>query len=286
MNILPLTDFKFEEIYKAFSEAFQDYDFQLTKNELKNMLQRRGFVADLSFAAVEGDTIVSFTLNGIGLFNNLKTAYDTGTGTIPAFRGKSLATKIFEYSLPYLKKAGINQYLLEVLQHNSKAVKIYKNIGFEVSREFNYFVKETTGINFRNKQFNNSIMCQLIDFEQCGLLTSQMEFNPSWQNSFEAIGRQADKFISIGAFIDEMFVGYCITEPQSGDITQLLVKSDHRRKGAGTILLKNALKHNKCNSIKLINADVECQSLTSFLANFSVRASGKQFEMIKQLNEK
>jgi len=51
-----------------------------------------------------------------------------------------LATKIFEYSIPFLKKANVSQYLLEVLQHNTKAVSVYKKIGFEVSREFNYFI--------------------------------------------------------------------------------------------------------------------------------------------------
>jgi ribosomal protein S18 acetylase RimI-like enzyme len=106
------------------------------------MLKRRGFNPDLSFAAFDNNEIVSFTFNGIGNFNGIPTAYDTGTGTLKSHRGKGLATQIFEYSIPYLREAGIRQYLLEVLQHNTKAVSVYKNLGFKTSREFNYFAQK------------------------------------------------------------------------------------------------------------------------------------------------
>ena len=86
---------------------------------------------------LNGNKIVAFTLNGIGYFNRIPTAYDTGTGTLKNYRGKGLATKIFEYSIPYLKSANVKQYLLEVLQYNTKAVSVYRKLGFEVIREFN-----------------------------------------------------------------------------------------------------------------------------------------------------
>ncbi len=104
---------------KNLSQAFADYEFQPNAEELRTMWKRRGFDPELSFAAFEGSTIVAFTLNGIGTFSGIRMAYDTGTGTLPAYRGQGLATKIFNYSIPYLKEANINHYLLEVLQHNT-----------------------------------------------------------------------------------------------------------------------------------------------------------------------
>lgn len=44
------------------------------------MLPRRGYEPRLSFAVFDEGRIVAFTLNGIGLFNGVKTAYDTGPG--------------------------------------------------------------------------------------------------------------------------------------------------------------------------------------------------------------
>jgi GNAT superfamily N-acetyltransferase len=93
MQIKSLTKIDFNTIFKAFNQVF---------------------------AAFDSNEIVSFTLNGIGNFNGIPTAYDTGT--LKEYRGKGLATQIFEYSIPYLKEMNIQQYLLEVLQHNTKAV--------------------------------------------------------------------------------------------------------------------------------------------------------------------
>lgn len=43
------------------------------------MLVRRGYNPDLSYAAFDGNAIVSFTLNRTGSFNGAPTGYDTGT---------------------------------------------------------------------------------------------------------------------------------------------------------------------------------------------------------------
>ena len=50
------------------------------------MLIRRGYVPKLSFAAFDNGKIVAFTLNGIGMFNGIRTAYDTGTETVKEYR--------------------------------------------------------------------------------------------------------------------------------------------------------------------------------------------------------
>lgn len=96
-------------------------------------------MAALSFGAFDGEKMVSFTLNGIGKYLGRLTAYDTSTGTIEAYRGQGLASGIFEHSLPFLKEAGVEQYLLEVLQDNESAIKVYKKAGFQITRSFNYF---------------------------------------------------------------------------------------------------------------------------------------------------
>ncbi len=188
-TIKPLNNISFSSIFSAFDRAFEEYEMQLNKDELNTLLRRRGFVPELSFGAFENEKLIAFTLNGIGFYNNIKTAYDTGTGTLKEYRGQGLATKIFNHSIPFLKKANVTQYLLEVLQHNSKAVSVYKNLGFEISREFNYFFRKT------------------------------------------------DDFKIIGVYKNGNLVGYSIFEPNSGDITQIAVDKNFRRKGMATIKL-------------------------------------------------
>ena len=281
MEIKPLPQTNFNTIFKAFNQAFADYEVQINREQLQAMLKRRGFNPDLSFAAFEGDEIIAFTLNGIGNFNGIPTAYDTGTGTLKDYRGKGLATKVFEYSIPYLKEKNIKQYLLEVLQHNTKAVSVYRNLGFETTREFNYFKRKNEDINNEIKTPAGSYSIQPIDIEKFDSLPDFWDFHPSWQNSFESIQRAPDGFVSLGAFAENKLIGYCVFEPVSGDITQIAVDKQHRRKGIASLLLREIIGLNKNDEIKVINTDILCPSITGFLNAKNITAIGKQFEMIK-----
>ncbi|MFC2151091.1 GNAT family N-acetyltransferase [Bacteroidota bacterium] len=278
-----LQNIDFDLLYESFKEAFVDYEMQLNKDELQRMLTRRGFVPELSFGAFDEDKMVAFTFNGIGEFNGIKTAYDTGTGTIKKYRGEGLATKIFEYSLPFLKEAGVKQYLLEVLQHNTKAVSLYKKLGFNVTREFNYFSQKIENIHLQEKNTNQHYQIKSIELTQINSLGEFHDFNPSWQNSFESIFRNSVDFKAIGAFKENQLVGYCVIEPKSGDITLLAVDKRNRRNGIGSLLFKEALKLNQYESIKFINTEIGCDSLARFLNSILIPLVGKQFEMIKQL---
>jgi len=271
------------EIFKAFNRAFEDYEMQLNREELEKMLKRRGFVPELSFGAFVNDELIAFTFNGIGTFNGKNTAYDTGTGTIKEYRGQGLATKIFTHSIPYLKDAGISQYLLEVLQHNKPAVSIYSKLGFEVTREFNYFIQNTGNISIDPGSRENKYRIEPLHLSQAKRLENFMDFNPSWQNSFESIERSPEDFIIYGSFRGDLIVGYCIFEPLSGDITQIAVSKEHRRKGIANDLLEEALKSNQLDSVKAINAEAAASSFTHFMNSKEISLKGKQFEMIKTL---
>jgi ribosomal protein S18 acetylase RimI-like enzyme len=114
-------------------------------------------------------------------------------------------------------------------------------------------------------------------------MADMWDFVPSWQNSFDAIFRKGEGFSIIGAFDKSDLVGYGIIELASGDIPQLAVAKKYRRLGIGSAILKELLKHEKNDVVKIINADCSCEALTCFLQNNGIPKSGAQFEMVKQL---
>ncbi|MDR1756367.1 MAG: GNAT family N-acetyltransferase [Culturomica sp.] len=283
MEIKSLGQTDVETIFKAFSQAFADYDVQVNREQLRAMWKRRGFSPDLSFAAFEGKEMVSFTLNGVGYFDGISTAYDTGTGTLKEHRGKGLATGIFEYAVPHLQAANIEQYLLEVLQHNTKAVAVYRKLGFEATREFNYFVWKNEELHNEVKEMDERFSVDRIEVEKYPFITDFWDFYPSWQNSFESIKRAKGDFMGWGVFFEKRLVGYVVFEPDSGDVTQIAVDKAHRRKGIASLLLREAGKFNRIATTKLLNTDVSCTSIVDFLKAKNVGISGKQFEMIKKI---
>lgn len=282
-EIKSLAGIPYQKIHQAFADAFADYEIQLSESQLEVMLKRRGWKPELSFGAFSKGRLVSFTLNGIGNFNGLRTAYDTGTGTIKSFRGKGLASAIFVHSLPFLKEAGIRQYLLEVLQHNTNAVSLYRKLGFQISREFDYFSEEVKNISPGEINLPGGIHIDLIQADQIESLQVFFDFIPSWQNSFEAISRCPEDFTTFAAYSREKIVGFCVFEPVSGDLTLLAVNPEFRRQGLGSALFARALELSKNPAIKAINLDSQHKSLGQFLRTKGVKQQGKQFEMIKAL---
>lgn len=283
MKIENLQNVSINALYEAFGRAFFDYEVQLNQTEFETMIHRRGYRADLSFGAFDNGKLVAFTLNGVGSFNNIKTVYDTGTGTINEYRGQGLATKIFNYAIPYLKKAGYKQYLLEVLQHNTKAVLIYKKLGFEITREFNYFGAKTVDIEVYTGSFYPNVHVKPIGLQDKQVLLECCDFNPSWQNNFSAVLRNMANFFCIGLCNNKELLGYAIFEPLTGDIAQLAVKKEYRRQGLGSFLMLLMVNLNKHHSIKILNCETSCISITAFLESFNIQLKGKQYEMLKHL---
>ena len=269
-------------LYDAFREAFAEYELQLSSDELTDMLTRRGFCPELSFGAFVDGRLVSFIFNGTGYYHQRFTAYDTGTATLKEFRGRGLVTKLFNHGLPFLAAAGVTCYLLEVLQHNHKAVSVYQSLGLSVSREFGYFSQSTSAL-VLPEAARDRFVVRRIDLTSWHLMEKFHDYRPSWQNDFEAVKRRFNDFVIFGLFDSDTLIGYCIFEPGSGDITQLAVHNDYRRRGGGSQLLKEAIAINRHHSIKLINAETTCESVERFLATFGIPLRGKQFEMVKLL---
>jgi len=271
-----------DTLYQVFSEAFVDYEMQLGPLELARMLQRRGFDPGLSFGAFDRGSLVAFTFNGIGRDQGIPTAYDTGTGTIKTYRGQGLAKQIFTHSIPYLKKAGIERYLLEVLQHNDKAVHLYQKLGFAILREFYYYVQKIESLRFNLRSWNSIYHMQPVDFA----LLSKADFSDfasSWQNSRSSILRGAKALKAVAIYLHGAIIAYCVFEPATGDIPSLAVSQAHRRSGLATRLLHYALNNSHSEVVKVINIPPEAEGVVAFLASVGMTPSGKQFEMVKEL---
>jgi len=284
MEIKSLDGVDSKVLYQAFVNAFTDYDAPTPdKAGFDTMLARRGFNAALSFGAFEGGELVSFTFNGTGLYNKTATAYDTGTGTIPEYRKKGLARRIFIESKPVLVSAGIKQYLLEVLQQNIKAVDLYQSLGFETVREFDYYYAPVSEISPNQVTTVSGIELQEVSEPDEGLFTTFQDFRPSWQNSFEAVNRRLNDFTIITASFKGRVIGYGILEPGSGDITQIAVEHSFRRNGIGTALLNRMLGLNRFGSVKMINIEKTCHSLRGLADSVGWKPAGSQYEMICRL---
>ena len=284
IEIQSLASMPFDQVSNAFLAAFADYGLELDKDTLSAMFKRRGANMELSFAALAKGRIVSFIINGVGCYNGRATAYDTGTGTIKEFRGLGLTDRIFNYSVDYLVKAGIEAYLLEVLTHNLPAVKIYSRQGFEISREFDCYSADNaviTGI-LRQKA-DETMTIGKISVREMERYASFMDFRPSWQNSLDSIKRNPDAFVCLMAYKGGEPVGWGVSEAAYGDISLMAVDGKHRRRGVGSRILLELVRANRIERTKVLNVDDGCVAMKDFLTQAGFKLSCRQYEMCKSL---
>jgi len=263
--IRTLTSADFDALHAAFLAAFSDYvvPFALTREQLAEMIARRGWVPEVSLGVFDGDAfedgaMVAFTLNCV----EGDCAYDTGTGVVPTHRRNGLGRDLMERSFELLRER-CSSYVLEVLEANTRAVELYRATGFEVSRTFQCWTYEFHGP---------------ATYESGGVASPlHRDVEPSWQNSDGSIARAGAHHVTLG---DDR--GYAVVFPDNGDLPQLAVRRDARRQGIGTRLLQSAAAV-AGKPLRILNIDDRAEGIAAFLEHNGAKRTVRQLEMIRPL---
>ena len=269
-------------IYKSFMEAFSDYSVNLflPYKDFEKMLVGKGFDPNISIGLFYKENLVGFILNGKRQWFGKNTAYDMGTALLPAYRNCGFSKKMVVKMIEILKEKGINQYLLEVIQNNTKAFELYKSQNFQISRDFSVFqLKDNLDIPCKSSQYTVETISNIDDnlWEE---FKSFWEILPSWQNSIDSVKAVKEVFSYVVAKDREKIIGYGIIEKKSGKIPQLAVKKDYRNQGVGRNILCELIKNTDSKLIKFINIDRKYKDMERFLENLGFTISSLQYEMI------
>jgi len=272
-----------QEIKDSFIDAFQDYSIHFSAGDISRMLQRRGYISELSFGAYHNEKLVSFIPNSIDGYNGVLTAYYVGKGTRKDYKGQGLTPQTFEFALPLLRKHGVKAYQLEVSQDNEAALKIYQKRNFKITRNFNCYHAETDLISQITAREISLVEIPLPVFMQEVKFKTIWDFNPSWQNSLNSIMRGSDNLVCTLAMNVNHIMGYIVYEPQSGDLVQLAIYPQYRERGVATALLKNAAQNCSSPTVKMLNIDDASESMNGFLKKHQFDLITKRYEMKRTL---
>ena len=118
-----------------------------------------------------------------------------------------------------------------------------------------------------------------IDIESVANAQSVCDFLPSWQNSIDSIRRGRANLTMVGAFINDTLAGYSVAERYTGNLTQIAVRREYRRRGVGSLLLRETIKGMATDFIKVLNVSSTDCHLHVFLESHNIALSGKQLDM-------
>jgi len=274
------------QIHRAFLEAFADYAMDASGTTEEGLLLRmRKNAVDygLSPGLYDGDRLVGFTLIGIDTWGGRLSAYDAGTGIVPAFREQGWAKRMFEHALPPLRERGVERFVLEVLQQNESAIKAYRKSGFEIARALKCYVGQASEL--RTLAAPPDIEIRPIARADLARIERSADWIPSFENRFSAVDAIPDSVQLAGALVDGVCVGATAHAPPLNWLLTVVVDRAHRRRGVGTALVARLAGTLPASVTRLpaLNVDGTDTGTQAFFESLGFSRLVDQYEMVRDL---
>ena len=215
----------------------------------------------------DNNRLVGFIIHAVDQRAGVLTAFNTGTGVLPKYRGRRIVKSIYQYALKDLKAHGIKKSTLEVITKNDKAIRSYKSIGFKISKSYKCFsgdieVESSDGFELKEITLNKVIWENLPnqqyyswDFQKETILERDYNF---YQVDYQ---KKPESFFIINAE------------------TQFLAQFDLlNSENIGWERLFTAVKE-VSNKIKVINVDQRLSNKIDILNTIGLERSVDQYEM-------
>lgn len=275
MEIKSLGKTPLAKITDCFNAAFADYvvKFQVTEEQLGQRWRAARVRYDLSFGAFAGDQLLGFFITGVDDWEGKRTAFNMGTGVIPAFRGQRLVKQMYEHAFPHFRKAGIEQCLLEVIVGNDKAIRAYQSVGFAIGRTLHCF-------NGHLEKIEESVLPPL-RFRKTAVprwkkYAALQPFAPSWEHTNAAIDFQRKAYEYWEFYEADDLKGYFVLNPETGAIPQIGMQAG-RWNDLGPFLFARIAS--RSGRIKMNNVESTAEDLLGLLRRRKLQNKIDQYEM-------
>ncbi|MEO5890763.1 MAG: GNAT family N-acetyltransferase [Ferruginibacter sp.] len=255
-----------QTLRNCFNAVFKNYytPLQLSREQFADKLITEAVDLKLSFGIFDGEELVGFILNGIDTAGAQKVTYNAASGIMPEYRGYKLSYLLYEHSIQQLKQAGVNKIILEVIEQNIPALKIYEHFGFAVTRKLNSY----TGKPVLREMLPVEI--ETLASPDWELIKKNCEWEPSWQYSTNCIKRAQSNYTLQVASSNKLPVAYCISNFSTGTIAHFgCSEIDAKEKYLSALFNQvNGVNNNQYTSV--INVDTNALYANTFLLSIGL----------------
>lgn len=274
MNIKSLKNVSLDEVIECFLLSFENYYVPVPtdKNYYRERWKSAKVNFDYSYGMFDNNILVGFIIHAIDKRAGILTAFNTGTGVLPQYRGKRIVKSIYQYALKDLRAHGIKKSTLEVITKNDKAIRSYKSIGFMISKSYRCFGGDIK-LESSNGFELNEIAMDKVNWED---LPNQQFY--SWDFQKETILERDYNFYQVH-YQDKPESFFIINSK-----TQFLAQFDlFNSENKGWEKLFTAVKE-VSDKIKVINVDKRLSKKIEILNYIGLERSVDQYEMELVLN--
>ena len=268
-----------EKIHEAFTDAFSEYEVKLDMplEKLVEMMKTRDLNPDYSVGCFDGDLLVGFILTGYREINKQKVCYDGGTGVIKTYQRKGIGELLLKELLLILREKYIERFVLEVLENNTPAIKLYEKHGFVKTRKLECFEIEKHELRpVPDRGFGITVTnpATLIQNEELYRL-----YPPTWQNEIQSVLNVRENYTCISLSCSIKILGYGLIHKTKGDIPQIGILEEWKNWGLEAHLIAELAKHTKSEKMVVLNVEAE-NYLGETLRKLGFRNTVNQREMV------
>ena len=267
-----------QTLRNCFNSAFKNYykPVQLSRDQFAEKLITEAIDLKLSFGIFEADELVGFILNGIDIAANQKIAYNAASGILPEYRGYKLSYPLFEENIQQLKQAGVNKIILEVIEQNEAALKVYQHFGFTVTRKLNTYC---------GKPLLRDLLpveIETMPAPDWDLIKRSCEWKPSWQYSTNCIKRAQSNYTLQVATSNNQAVAYCFANFTTGTIAHFGCSNIDCKEMYLSALFKQVHSENPDHYTSVLNVDTNAQYANTFLLSIGLsrRFTSSEMELV------
>ena len=279
MKVKKISNISLDNLLDSFLLAFENYFVKMPsdRNYYKERWEAAKVDFNLSYGMFDKDKLVGFIIHAIDKRSGVYTAFNTGTGVIPGYRGKRIVKSIYEYALKDLWLNGIEKSTLEVITKNDIAIRSYESIGFKVCKKYKCYDGEIK-IEKKDAFELKEIELKNIDWEK---FPNQQFY--SWDFQKETILER--NYLAFQVLNNKEIESYFIISPQNLYLAQFDLLNDENK---GWNRLFSAIKK-VSGTIKVINVDERLKDKLDILSLVELENTVDQYEMelkIKDSNTK
>nr|WP_255216280.1 GNAT family N-acetyltransferase [Pseudenhygromyxa sp. WMMC2535] len=251
------------------------------------MLERRGVDWSASFGAFHEGKLIGAITTAIDEWPAEHIgAYGALTAVRRGSQRRGVLTALFDWLKLALDHREVTQMQIEVRFDDPRARAAYERLGFDVDRHL--FCFELPRLQ-RAQRFIEELRFEVHLGPEAGaaqdrngaLWASFWTLLPAWGGSTWTVARTPGRVAIEALWLDEV-VGYAVLEPEAGELMQLAVREDLRRRGIGTELVRacqEAARRPTLTIDKVDDGDDRGVSVAFFRA-LGAKLSSVQLEMV------
>lgn len=273
MTIRSLENIPFNTIIACFLKAFENYYVEMPNdpNYYKKRWSEAKVNFKLSYGMFENNKLIAFIIHAIDSRGEVLTAFNTGTGVIPEYRGKRIVKEIYTYALKDLKRHGIQRSTLEVITKNTKAIRSYESVGFNIVKNYSCYSGEI------KESKSDPVSVLKVEMEQFDWSSLPNQSCYSWDFQKETIvGGDSDVYQILN---NDVVESYFIINLEKQMLLQFDVLYDSSKSWEN--LFQGIRKISK--SIRVINVDSRLKEKLHHIKKEGLKNTVNQYEMKLEL---